>query len=376
MLPSLIAREIKSELENFLYSTFPMSTEGFKGEGDIGLMEQFLHAPAKTDNLLKGPWLEIKLPFRTASSTAVSPLSHVQLGFAPYMHQQRSFERLAGLEAQSTLVATGTGSGKTECFLYPILNYCLQERRQGIKAIIVYPMNALATDQARRFAKEVAGLTPQLTVGMFTGDKGSDTRVMSAEQVITNHDTLRDNPPDILLTNYKMLDFLLMQPKDQRLWQHNLSTQDLMRYLVVDELHTFDGAQGTDLACLIRRLRDKLHLQDNLACVGTSATIGGESARQQLAEYASQVFATEFTLDSIILEDRVTVDEYLQSFQDRAEQHGEAIPELRADWPDVYLQELLPNALQQGVYLRRQAELWFAADLALDSTDPAHYQAA
>ena len=211
MLPSLIAREIKSELENFLSSTFPMSTAGFKGEGDIGLMEQFLHDPAKTDNLLKGPWLEIKLPFRTASSTAVSPLSHVQLGFAPYMHQQRSFERLAGLEAQSTLVATGTGSGKTECFLYPILNYCLQERRQGIKAIIVYPMNALATDQARRFAKEVAGLTPQLTVGMFTGDKGSDTRVMSAEQVITNHDTLRDNPPDILLTNYKMLDFLLMQ---------------------------------------------------------------------------------------------------------------------------------------------------------------------
>lgn len=376
MLPSLIAREIKSELENFLSSSFPMSTAGFKGEGDLGLMEQFLHDPAKTDNLLKGPWLEIKLPFRTASSATESPLTHVQLGFTPYMHQQRSFERLAGLKAQSTLVATGTGSGKTECFLYPILNYCLQERRKGIKAIIIYPMNALATDQARRFAKEVAGLTPQLTVGMFTGDGGSDSRVMSPEQVITNQDTLRDNPPDILLTNYKMLDFLLMRPKDQRLWRHNLSTQDLMRYLVVDELHTFDGAQGTDLACLIRRLRDKLHLQDNLACVGTSATIGGESARQQLAEYASQVFAAEFTLDSIILEDRVTVDEYLQNFQDSAEQHAQVIPELRTEWPAVYLQELLPNALQQGVYLRRQAELWFAVDLALDSTNPAHYKAA
>ena len=376
MLPSLIAREIKAELENFLCSSFPMSTAGFKGEGDIGLMEQFLHDPATTDNLLKGPWLEIKLPFRTASSATESPLTHVQLGFAPYMHQQRAFERLAGLEAQSTLVATGTGSGKTECFLYPILNYCLQERRKGIKAIIVYPMNALATDQARRFAKEVAGLSPQLTVGMFTGDGGSDSRVMSPEQVITNQDTLRDNPPDILLTNYKMLDFLLMRPKDQRLWRHNLSTQDLLRYLVVDELHTFDGAQGTDLACLIRRLRDKLQLQDNLACVGTSATIGGESARQQLAQYASQVFATEFALDSIILEDRVSVDEYLQSFQDSAALRSEGLPELRTEWPDVYLQELLPNALQQGVYLRRQAELWFGADLALDSTNPTHYKAA
>ena len=376
MLPSLIAREIKAELENFLASSFPVSTAGFKGEDDTGLIEQFLHDPAKTDNLLKGPWLEIKLPFRTASSATESPLSHIQLGFTPYMHQQRAFERLAGLEAQSTLVATGTGSGKTECFLYPILNYCLQERRKGIKAIIVYPMNALATDQARRFAKEVAGLSPQLTVGMFTGDGGSDSRVMSAEQVITNQDTLRDNPPDILLTNYKMLDFLLMRPKDQRLWRHNLSTQDLLRYLVVDELHTFDGAQGTDLACLIRRLRDKLQLQDNLACVGTSATIGGESARTQLAEYASQVFATEFTLDSIILEDRVSVDEYLQSFQASAALRSEVLPELRTEWPDVYLQELLPNALEQGVYLRRQAELWFGTDLPLDSSNPAHYKAA
>lgn len=376
MLPSLIAREIKAELENFLSSSFPMSTAGFKGEGDLGLMEQFLHDPAKTDNLLKGPWLEIKLPFRTASSAVESPLSHVQLGFAPYMHQQRAFERLACLQPQSTLVATGTGSGKTECFLYPILNYCLQERRQGIKAIIVYPMNALATDQARRFAKEVAGLSPQLTVGMFTGDGGSDSRMMSPEQVITNQDTLRDNPPDILLTNYKMLDFLLMRPKDQRLWRHNLNTQDLLRYLVVDELHTFDGAQGTDLACLIRRLRDKLQLQDSLACVGTSATIGGESARQQLAEYASEVFATEFSLESIILEDRMTVEEYLEQFQDNAQRNASPAPELRAGWPEVYEQELLPGALPQGVYLRRQAELWFGKDLALDSAEPALYRAA
>lgn len=376
MLPSLIAREIKSELENFLSSAFPMSTAGFQGQDDAGLMEQFLRDSERPDNLLKGPWLEIKLPFRTASSTTESPLTHVQLGFPPYMHQQRAFERLATVHPQSTLVATGTGSGKTECFLYPILNYCLQERRPGIKAIIIYPMNALATDQARRFAKEVAGLSTQLSVGMFTGDGGSDSRVMSPEQVITNQDTLRDNPPDILLTNYKMLDFLLMRPKDQGLWKHNLVTQDLLRYLVVDELHTFDGAQGTDLACLIRRLRDKLHLQDNLACVGTSATIGGESARQQLAGYASEVFATEFALDSIILEDRITVDEYLEQFKENSQTSTQPRPELRVEWPEVYEQELLPGALTQGVYLRRQAELWFGIDLALDSHHPHEYQAA
>ncbi|WP_435980443.1 DEAD/DEAH box helicase [Psychrobacter sp. DM4] len=369
MLPSSIAREIKSELENFLSSSFPMTTAGFQGHGEQGLMEQFLRDPNRPNNLLKGPWLEVKLPFRTASHSAESPLTEVKLGFAPYMHQQRAFERLATLQPQSTLVATGTGSGKTECFLYPILDYCLQERRKGIKAIIIYPMNALATDQARRFAKEVSSLTPKLTVGLFTGDGGSDSRVMSPDQVITNQDTLRDNPPDILLTNYKMLDFLLMRPKDQRLWKHNLKTQDLLRYLVVDELHTFDGAQGTDLACLIRRLRDKLHLRDNLACVGTSATIGGESARKQLAEYASEVFATSFGLDSIILEDRITVEEYVEQFRENSLLNAEQKPEIIVDWPKALEKELLPGALTQGVYLRRQANLWFSVDLALDVDD-------
>ena len=375
MLPSLIAREIKSELESFLSTSFPMTTAGFQRGDGHGLMEHFLQDSSNPDNLLKGPWLEIKLPFRTAEHTADSPLTHIPLGFSPYMHQQRAFERLAIAQPLSTLVATGTGSGKTECFLYPILNYCLQERRKGIKAIIVYPMNALATDQARRFAKEVAGLSSQLTVGMFTGDGGSDSRVMGPNQVITNQDTLRDNPPDILLTNYKMLDFLLMRPKDQRIWQHNLSTQDLLRYLVVDELHTFDGAQGTDLACLIRRLRDKLQLQDSLACVGTSATIGGESARQQLANYASEIFSSTFDLDSIILEDRVTVDEYLEQFQNGSDSDIQN-SEMLAEWPEVYEQELLPAALIQGVYLRRQAKLWFSKDLALDSLDPNEYNAA
>src|SRR5690554_1450425 len=376
MLPSLIAREIKTELENFLLSSFPVSTAGFQGRDGSGLMEHFLQDPNNPDNLLKGPWLEIKLPFRTASSEMESPLTHVSLGFSPYMHQQRAFERLATAQPLSTLVATGTGSGKTECFLYPILNYCLQERRKGIKAIIVYPMNALAVDQSRRFAKEVAGLSPQLTVGMFTGDGGSDSRVMGPTQVITNHETLRDNPPDILLTNYKMLDFLLMRPKDQGIWQHNLTHEGLLRYLVVDELHTFDGAQGTDLACLIRRLRDKLHLYDGLACVGTSATIGGEGAQTKLAQYASEIFSTSFSTDSIILEDRVTVEEYLEQFKNNSTNSKIHTSEMLSEWPEVYEQELLPAALTQGVYLRRQAKLWLSKDLALDSSNPSEYNAA
>jgi DEAD/DEAH box helicase domain-containing protein len=119
-------------------------------------------------------------------------------------------------------------------------------------------MNALATDQARRFAQTIAR-TPAfkgLRVGLFIGGRsGKDGRgwsIMTATNVITDRNTLRKDPPDILLTNYKMLDYLLIRPKDSKLWAKN--KPETLRYVVVDELHTFDGAQGTDLALLLRRL--------------------------------------------------------------------------------------------------------------------------
>ena len=117
------------------------------------------------------------------------------------------------------MVATGTGSGKTECFVYPVLDHCARARKAGeggIKALVIYPMNALATDQARRFAALVAG-TPAfagLRVGLYVGGSVGEPgqgMVMTATSVITDRDTLRKNPPDILLTNYKMLDYLLIK---------------------------------------------------------------------------------------------------------------------------------------------------------------------
>jgi len=380
MLPSLVAREVHYELAQYLLSRFPVSTPAFNGaeeageEDAPGLMQRFLFDPARPHNLFQGPWLEVKLPFRTAEADRPLPLQHIKLGFTPYMHQQIAFERLTGMQAQSTIVATGTGSGKTECFLYPILEYCLNERRPGVKAIIIYPMNALAADQARRFAKEVSGLDTRLTVGLFTGDRGQDSRVMTDTQVITNHQTLRDNPPDILLTNYKMLDFLLLRPKDQPLWRFNMQTQGLLRYLVVDELHTFDGAQGTDLACLLRRLRYKLNLDDSLICVGTSATIGSESAENDLAQYASTIFHTKFTTESIVREDRLSVDEYLQRFAAK-QTHKDA--DLLSELPAYTSpQELLSDGVEPKQYLRYQANLWLGVDLALDSDDQDEYNAA
>ena len=180
-----------------------------------------------------------------------------------------------------------------------------RRRLRGVKALVIYPMNALAQDQARRFAAEVhnqAGLRGKVTVGIYTGDSKGGRTTMSADSVITDRDAQQRNPPDILLTNYKMLDFLLIRPKDRQLWRYN--EPGVLKFLVVDELHTFDGAQGTDLACLIRRLRDRLGCSDDLACIGTSATVGDDA--DALTEYASSVFDTRFRHDSVLREERLT----------------------------------------------------------------------
>ena len=282
MIPSIVASELQEAIRRFLYASFPMTTPGFRRDDGGTMLDDLLADP---EAIFKGPYLGLGLPFRRMEAGAKLPFDRIDLSFAPYRHQFRAFERLCGPNPRSTLVATGTGSGKTECFSLPILDYCAGRPEQGVKAIIVYPMNALAADQARRFARDIHdrdSLRGHVSVGLYVGDTGSSVRkVMSRDSVITCRETLREYPPDILLTNYKMLDFLLLRPRDQLLWRYNEPNR--LRYLVVDELHTFDGAQGTDLACLVRRLRDRLLPGDGLACVGTSATLGGESAGEELS---------------------------------------------------------------------------------------------
>ena len=365
MLPAVVATELREGVQHFLRATFPMTTPGFRRADGGTPLEDLL-----TDHraLFKGPYLSLGLPFRTADREAPPAFEYVDLDFLPFRHQALAFERLGRALPRSTLVATGTGSGKTECFLYPLLEDAAARSAPGVKAIVIYPMNALARDQAGRIAEKIHksdALHGRISVGLFTGDRESTlTTGMSANAVITNHDTLRQNPPDILLTNYKMLDFLLMRPQDQAIWQSN--GPDTLRYLVVDELHTFDGAQGTDLACLIRRLRDRLAPDGKLACVGTSATIGGAEDAGRLREYAEEVFATPFDEDSVLLEERLSPDEYLD-----AEGRRVTAEHSRSRWPgrsDLPRMRMRNPGTSEG-WLRRQAEIWLEQSLDLDSPD-------
>ena len=242
MQPLILADQITRGAADFLRAAFPSSTPGFDG-----LLERFLARPG---NLFKGPYLTLPLPFRTQADLGKPFFSWLPDGFRPYAHQARAFKRLSGDYAASTLVATGTGSGKTECFLYPILEHCRQQRQaghKGIKAIILYPMNALATDQASRLAKlilsntQLSGIRAGLYVGGDAKADPADGSTVSGKvqqlknggySLITDRAVLRKDPPDILLTNYKMLDFLLIRAEDGPLWAHQ--QPDTLRYLVVD----------------------------------------------------------------------------------------------------------------------------------------------
>ena len=360
MLPSVVASELEQVAADAIRTAFHPTTPGF-----AGLIDRFL---ADREQLLKGPYVSVSLPFQQGSGRDWFP--QIPLPFPPYRHQEQAFQRLSPGSPQNTLVATGTGSGKTEAFLLPLLDHCREQRAQGqrgIKAILIYPMNALATDQARRIA-DLIHTTPALAglrAGLYIGaSDDAPTAAMSATSVITDKEALHKAPPDILLTNYKQLDYLLLQPHVQSLWEHNGRLPDgssTLRYLVVDEFHTFDGAQGTDLACLIRRLRDRLRCPgEELVCVGTSATLGGPESREAMRSYAEQIFASRFEPAALIEEERLSPEEFFTGHTAYGQEGLRVLPLPGLD----AVEHLDPEHAETAqAYLRTQAALWLAEAL-------------
>ncbi|MFH5211401.1 DEAD/DEAH box helicase [Antrihabitans sp. NCIMB 15449] len=253
--PSLLAEETRDSITEYLSTTFALADDQARSAFD-----EFLRNPET--GIFRGPYLKLRTPYQQVASSWTSPLDWLPKGFIPFQHQAQSFDRLStrGRAAEPTIVTTGTGSGKTESFLIPLLDHAMRsvaKGEKGIKAIILYPMNALVTDQARRLANYLHD-DPKLsnvTAGVYIGGTGRQ-KVPTRNQLVDNRDVLRQNPPDILLTNYKMLDLLLLRKDDSPLWENASTT---LQYLVLDEFHTYDGAQGTDVAMLIRRLARIFH---------------------------------------------------------------------------------------------------------------------
>ncbi|WP_017972617.1 DEAD/DEAH box helicase [Actinopolyspora halophila] len=216
------------------------------------------------------------------------------------LHQHQLEAIRTAAEGDSYVLTTGTGSGKSLGYIIPVVDRVLRMRanegaRSGIKAIVVYPMNALVNSQREELAKFLKHGYPEggepVTFEQYTGQNSDEERRAVFE-----------NPPDILLTNYMMLELLLTRPNERK---HLTQAARGLRFLVLDELHTYRGRQGADVALLTRRLRDSC-AAENLQCVGTSATMSTEGDVQQqraaVAEVASRLFSTEVSPERIITE--------------------------------------------------------------------------
>ncbi|MFN8542047.1 MAG: DEAD/DEAH box helicase, partial [Thermomicrobiales bacterium] len=210
-----------------------------------------------------------------------------------HRHQQEAVE--VARTGASYILTTGTGSGKSLAYFVPIVDHVLRHGSgQGIKAIVVYPMNALCNSQMEELRKYLifgysAGQEP-VKFARYTGQEKADERKRIAA-----------NPPDILLTNYVMLELLMTRVEETD--RTVLEKAAGLEFLVLDELHTYRGRQGADVAMLVRRVRERLGAP-TMRCIGTRATLAGEGTRQErvaeAARVASRLFGTALGTGQVI----------------------------------------------------------------------------
>lgn len=329
LLTTAVQERYRRYLKTMFYFRDPELRASFERELDAG-------------QLAKGPYLEATPTF--ASDAMPRELFSRVLGYAPdagflravegeralYRHQARAIEKIAA--ERNIVVATGTGSGKTEAFLYPILLQLYQEmragtlNRPGVRALVLYPMNALANDQRERLGALAKILRDahspfQFSFGQYIGETPEDerdrtrnaqdfmTRRLPGELVLRSE--MRATPPHILLTNYSMLEYLLLRPADSELFDNGRAWA--WKFLVLDEAHQYRGARGIEMALLLRRVKQRLRQGGRRAgfrCIATSASlVGGENDARAVAQFAQNLFDERFDADDLILGETVPIPE-------------------------------------------------------------------
>jgi ATP-dependent helicase YprA (DUF1998 family) len=284
------------------------------------------HAIESSPLLTKGPILEATPPYQTGASLreliadGVLDPAFARLGGPAlpldrplYLHQEQAVRKAAA--GRNLVVATGTGSGKTECFLLPVLSELIAEHvagtlGPGVRALFLYPMNALANDQVRRLRQVLAGFG-HITFGRYTGDtpeRASEGASLFEELnpgetrlpgELLSREEMRDSPPHLLLTNYAMLEYLLLRPADMELFEGKHGGH--WRFVVLDEAHVYDGAKAEEVGMLLRRLRERVGRASidyperrglSLQAIATSATVGDRP--QAVMDFAAKLFDAAF----------------------------------------------------------------------------------
>ncbi len=327
---------------NYLKTSFYFKDTGLRESFDLAL---------KDNDLMKGPFPEQAHHFQSGISpgTLAQEYFTAYEGIMPavcnidnlYHHQEQSIRKVHKNQ-QNTVIATGTASGKTEGFLYPILFELYQQHLEGklsehgVRALILYPMNALANDQRRRLGDicrdlENSNSDFKPTFGQYIGatpehehDKQRNAKThmenrLSGELIF--REEMRETPPHILLTNYSMLEYLLIRPKDSELFDANRGRH--WKFIILDEAHQYRGTKGMEMGMLVRRLKQRLRDggrgKQPFRCIATSATISsteGKEDKQAISTFAETLFGEPFTDDAIIFGKRkkVSIDSKPQRF--------------------------------------------------------------
>lgn len=267
-------------------------------------------------------------------------------------HRHQSEAIKVATQGENYLLTTGTGSGKSLAYIVPIVDHVLKVGTgQGIRAIVVYPMNALANSQLNELEKFLKFGYPDgkgpVTFNRYTGQENDEQK-----------QEIRLNPPDILLTNYVMLEYVLTRPQDRDKLIGSAAGQ--LRYLVLDELHTYRGRQGSDVGMLVRRTRDACASPD-LRFVGTSATLasGGseEEQRAELAEVATQMFGAEVKAENVIGETlRRATTEYDFTQDDQRQQLTARLSKPPPTERETFLADPLASWIESSFGLERSPE--------------------
>lgn len=324
--PIEASENLKAGFIDYITTTFHISDSTYKSA---------LRAELSREGFLtKGPYLDMNGSYKSGHSLrelmeqglvskgfdTLEPVSEkereLKLVRPLYLHQEKAL--LKADAGNNLIVTTGTGSGKTECFLLPILQALLSEEEagtleSGVRAILIYPMNALANDQMKRMRAIMKG-HPQITFGLYTGNTeqteqkarakfrenyGRDAVILENELI--SRERMRETPPHILITNYSMLEYMMLRPKDDKVF-----SRAKLRYIVMDEAHVYKGTTGMETAMLMRRLRARISTRDTVQFILTSATLGGKDADQEITHFGYQLCGVEFRADNIIRSEDAT----------------------------------------------------------------------